>query len=191
MTPEEFRESRRQNVTIPNGMAFEIRRLGALDLISMGGSFDLRPLIGKTKQEVLKAVGKRAEDLFKSVLADFLKERGFLEKIVMAGIVSPKVVSEPNIQGTICIGDLTHEELDMLAGGILNFSFLTKQEAQRIDPLSETANSSITSMQSQGDTESSQAKSSQSPGNGNPPPTPSTSHVPAQESRKKLPPAPE
>lgn len=188
MTPEEFRESRRQNVELPNGMKFEIHRLGAIDLLRMGSSPDLRAFIGKEKQEVLKAVGKHAKDLWESVLRDLVKERGFLEKIVMEGVVSPKVVRESDAPETVYVGDLLHEELDMLAGKILNFSFLTKGEAQKIDPLPETESSSSISTPSGEDTEGSQAKSSQSPGNGNSQPTQSTSHVQAQDSQKKQPP---
>lgn len=186
MTPEEFTESRRQNVKLPNGMEFEIRRLGGLDLLAMGSSPDLRPLIGKPKQEVLKAVGKHLNDLWKNVLGNLMEDRGFLEKVAMAGVVSPKVVREPDVQGTICIADLLQEELSILVGGIFNFSFLTKQEAQRIDPLSETENSLSTSTPSEGDTEGSQVKSSVK--NESLPPTPSTSHVQAQESQKTTPP---
>ncbi len=189
MTPEEFRASRRQNVKLPNGMEFVIRRIGGLDLLAMGSSPDLRQFIGKSKPEVLKAIGKHLGDLFKGVLADLLEDRKFLEKIVMAGTVSPKVVREVDVEGTVCISDILQEELSIFAGGILKFSFLTKQEAEKIDPLSETADSSSISTPSEGDTESSQAKSSQSPGNGSQQPTPSTSHVPAQESLKKPPPA--
>lgn len=188
MTPEEFRESRRGKVKLPNGMEFEIRRLGALDLLAMGGSPDLRPLIGKPKAEVLKAVGKHLEDLWKNVLGEFAGDREFLEKIVMAGAVSPKIVREDSAQGTICIADLLQEELDILAGGILQFSFVTKREAQKIDPLSETEDSSSTLTPSEDAMESSQAKSSQSTAKDSQP-TPSTSHVPAQESQKKPQPA--
>ncbi len=166
-------------------MEFEIHRLGAVDLLRMGSSPDLRALIGKERQEVLKAVGKHAKDLWASVLRDLVKDRGFLEKIVMEGVVSPKVVRESDAPGTVYVGDLLHEELDMLAGKILNFSFLTKQEAQKIAPLSETESSSSTLMPSGGATENSQAKSSQSPENGSPQPTQSTSHVQAQEFQKK------
>jgi hypothetical protein len=189
MTPEEFRASRRETVELPNGMKFEIHRIGAVDLLRMGSSPDLRSLIGKEKREVLKAVGKHAKDLWENVLRDLTKDRRFLEKIAMEGVVSPKVVQEPNAPETVYVGDLLHEELDMLAGRILNFSFLTKREAEKIDPLSEIENSSITSTPSPSDMDASQAKSSQSLESGNPPPTPSTSHVPAQESQKKLPPA--
>lgn len=189
MTPEEFRESRRQKVELPSGMTFEIHRMGSLDLLRIGSSPDLRPFIGKPKQEVLKAVGKHAKDLWESVLRDLVKERGFLEKVVMEGVVSPKVVQESDAPETVYVGDLLQEELDMLAGKILNFSFVTKREAQKVAPLSTTEGSSSISTPSGGDTEGSQAKSSQSPGNGKPPPTPSTSHVPAQESQKKPPPA--
>lgn len=187
MTPEEFRESRRQKVELPNGMEFEIHRLSAVDLLRIGSSPDLRALIGKPKQEVLKAVGKHAKDLWESVLRDLVKDRGFLEKVVMEGVVSPKIVRESDAPETVYVGDLLHEELDMLAGKILNFSFLTKKEAEKIDPLSETESSSSISTPSEGDTESSQAKSSQSPENGSQQPTPSTSHVRAQESPKKTP----
>lgn len=187
MTPEEFRESRRQNVKLPNGMEFVIRRLGALDLLRMGSSPDLRSLVRKPKQEVLKNVGKHLEDLWKNVLGTIIEEREFLEKIAMEGVVSPKVVKEMDIEGTICVSDITQDELSILAGGIMNFSSLTKQEAQRIDPLSETGSSSSTLTPSEGDMEGSQAKSSQS--NGNSQPTPSTSHVQAQESPKKPRPA--
>jgi hypothetical protein len=189
MTPEEFRASRRETVELPNGMKFEIHRISAVDLLRMGSSPDLRPLIGKEKQEVLKAIGKHAKDLWESVLRDLAKDRGFLEKVVMEGVVSPRIVRESDAPETVYVGDLLHEELDMLAGKILNFSFLTKKEAQKIDPLSETEDSSSTLTPSGGDTENSQAKSSQSPGNGSPQPTPLTSHVPAQESQKKPPPA--
>ena len=189
MTPEEFRASRRQNVKLPNGMEFEIRRLGALDLLRMGGSPDLRPLVGKSKQEVLKSVGKHFNDLWEHVLGNLMEDRDFLEKIVMAGVVSPKVVKEQDAQGTVCVADITQEELSILAGGIMDFSFLTKKEAQKIDPLSETANSSSISTPSGGDTEGSQAKSSQSPGNGSSLPIPSMSRAPAQDSQKKPPPA--
>lgn len=189
MTPEEFRKSRRETVELPNGMRFEIHRLGVIDLLRIGSSPDLRAFIGKEKQEVLKAVGKHAKDLWESVLRDLVKERGFLEKVVMEGVVSPKVVQESDAPETVYVGDLLQEELDMLAGKILNFSFVTKREAQKVAPLSTTEGSSSISTPSGGDTEGSQAKSSQSPGNGKPPPTPSTSHVPAQESQKKPPPA--
>lgn len=189
MTPEEFTASRRQNVKLPGGMEFEIRRLGGLDFLVMGSSPDLRQFIGKPKADVLKAVGKHLEELFNGVLANLMEDREFLEKIIMAGVVSPKIVKEVGVQGAVCIADIMQEELSILAGGILKFSFHTKQEAQRIDPLSETANSSSISTPSEGDTEGSQAKSSESPGNGKPQPIPSTSHVPAQESQKKPPPA--
>lgn len=189
MTPEEFRASRRETVELPNGMEFEIHRLSAVDLIRMGSSPDLRPLLGKEKQEVLKAVGKHAKDLWESVLRDLVKDRGFLEAVVMEGVVSPRVVRESDAPETVYVGDLLHEELDMLAGKIMRFSFITKQEAQKIAPLSKTESSSSTLIPSENATEGSQAKSSQSPGNGNPPPTPSTSHVQAQESPKKPPPA--
>ena len=188
MTPEEFRESRRQNVKLPCGMEFEIRRLGALDVLRMGGSPDLRAYVGKPRSDVLKAIGKHLEDLWKGVLADLGNDREFHEKIVMAGVVSPKIVKEPEAPDTVCVGDLAQEELSILAGGILKFSLLTKKEAEKIDPLSETESSSSISMPSGGDTEGSQAKSSQSTGGGNSQPIPSTSHVPAQESQKKQPP---
>ena len=188
MTPEEFRASRRQNVKLPDGMEFEIRRIGGLDLLAMGSSPDLRPLIGKPKQEVLKAVTGHLENLFKNVLGDIMQDRAFLEKVVLAGVVAPKVVRETHAKGTVCISDITQDELFLIATGILNFSFLTKQEAEKIGPLSATENSSSISTPSESDTEGSQAKSSQSPGNGNPQPTPSTSRVPAQESPKKPPP---
>lgn len=189
MTPEEFTASRRQSVTLPNGMEFVIRRLGALDLLRMGSSPDLRGFIGKTKQETLRAVGKHLEDLWKNVLSNLMEDRAFLEKVVMAGAASPKVVKEQDVPGAVCVNDLLQEELSILAGGIMNFSFLTKQEAQKIAPLPETESSSSTLTPSVDDTEGSQVKSSQSPGNGNPQPTPSTSHVPTQESQKKTPPA--
>lgn len=189
MTPEEFRESRRQSVTLPNGMEFEIHRLGALDLLRIGTSPDLRPFIGKPRQEVLKAIGKHAKELWEGVLQDLMKERAFLERVVMEGVVSPKVVRETDTEGAVYVADLTQDELSMLAVGILNFSFLTKQEAEKIGPLSTTESSSSTSTPSVGVTEGSQAKSSQFPENGSPQPTLSTSHVPAQESPKKPPPA--
>ena len=190
MTPEEFRKSRRQNVKLPNGMEFEIRRLGGLDLLRMGSSPDLRGFIGKSKQETLKAVGKHLIDLWKNVLANLVEERDFLEKVALEGVVSPKVVREMDVEGTVCVADITQDELSILVGGIMNFSMFTKQEAEKIAPLSKTGDSLSTSTPSEGDTEGSQAKSSQSPENGNPQPTPSTSPVPAQESPKKPPPEP-
>lgn len=188
MTPEEFTAKRRKKIHLPDGSEFVIRRIGGLDLLAIGGSPDLRSLIGKSRQDVLKAVGKHLTDLWKSVLADLMNDRGFLEKIVMIGVASPKVVKEADVQGAICIGDFLQEELSLLATAILNFSFFTKKEAEKIDPLSETESSSSISTPSGGDTEGSQAKSSQSPGNGNSQPTPSTSRVLAQDSRKKQPP---
>lgn len=188
MTPEEFRESRRQKVKLPGGMEFVIRRLGALDILRMGGTPDLRAYIGKPRADVLKAIGKHLEDLWRGILADLGEDREFHEKIVMAGVVSPKVVKETELPDTVCVSDLAQEELSILAGGILKFSLLTKKEAEKIDPLSETENSSSISTPSGGDTEGSQAKSSQSTAK-DLPPIPSTSHVPAQEPQKKLPPA--
>lgn len=188
MTPEEFRASRRQNVKLPNGMEFVIRRLGGLDLLRMGSSPDLRGFIGKTRQETLKAVGKHLIDLWKNVLANIVEEREFLEKVAMEGVVSPKVVREMDVEGTVCVADITQDELSVLVGGIMNFSMFTKQEAEKIDPLSATENSSSTLTPSESDTEGSQAKSSQSPEIENSQPTPSTSPVPAPESPKKPPP---
>lgn len=188
MTPEEFRESRRQNVKLPNGMEFVIRRLGALDILRMGATPDLRAYIGKPRADVLKAIGKHLEDLWKGVLADLGNDREFHEKLVMAGVVSPKVVKETDVEKTVCIADLAQEELSILAGGILKFSLLTKQEAEKIVPLPETENSSSTLTPSGEDTGGSQAKSSQSTAKDSPP-IPSTSHVPAQEPQKKPQPA--
>ena len=188
MTPEEFTASRRQNVKLPNGMEFVIRRLGGLDLLRMGSSPDLRGFIGKTKQETLKAVGKHLIDLWKNVLANIVEEREFLEKVAMEGVVSPKVVKEIDVEGTVCIADITQDELSVLVGGIMNFSMFTKQEAEKIGPLSATESSSSTSTPSESDTEGSQAKSSQSPEIENSQPTPSTSPVPARESPKPPPP---
>lgn len=190
MTPEEFRESRRQKVQLLGGMEFVIRRLGALDVLRLGGTPDLRAYIGKPRADVLKAIGKHLEDLWKGILADLGEDREFHEKIVIEGVVSPKVVKEPELPDTVCVADLAQEELSILAGGILKFSLLTKQEAEKIDPLSETEGSSSISTPSGGDTEGSQAKSSQSTVTDSPP-IPSTSHVPAQEPQKKQPPAPE
>lgn len=191
MTPEEFTASRRQNVKLPNGMEFEIHRLGGLDLLAMGGSPDLSPLIGKPKQEVMKAVAGHVRNLFKNLLADLMQDRTFLEKVVLAGVIAPKIVRETHAAGTVCIGDLLQDELSLLAVGILNFSFLTKQEAEKVGPLSETENSCSISTPSEGATESSQAKLSESPKSGSPQPTPSMSHVQTPESPKKTPPASE
>jgi hypothetical protein len=169
-------------------MEFVIRRLGALDILRMGASPDLRAYIGKPRADVLKAIGKHLEDLWKGVLADLGNDREFHEKIVMAGVVSPKVIREPELPGTVCVNDLAQEELSILAGGILKFSLLTKQEAEKIGPLPETENSSSISIPSGEDTDDSQAKSSQSTVKDSPP-IPSTSHVPAQEPQKKKLPA--
>ncbi len=161
VTADEFRAKRRTVLELPSGDKFEIRKIGPMDLIKAGGTPDMKGLIGKTKPEVLRAIGKNAKEMFDRICKDFDSQREFYERLAIRACTNPKVSDNGNDPNTLDVHDLTFEECDFIAGGILKFAGVGKKEAETIGPLSETGETSQESTQFPAVTEGSPLKSSE------------------------------
>lgn len=162
VTAEEFKAKRRTILELPNGENYEIRKIGPMDIIKAGGTPDMKHLIGKSKPEVLRAIGKNAKDMFERICKDFNSQRAFNEKLIIRACTNPKVSENGNDPNTIDVHDLKDEECDWLAFGIMKFAGVVKSEAEKIAPLSGTGKPSKESTASPEDTASSPPSSSES-----------------------------
>lgn len=178
MEAKEFTAKRRQTVRLPDGSEFVIRRIGVMDVLVAGGNPDLMVFLqsnGRSPAKRAEAFAEKSKEMLERVQKDASEQRKFCEGIVRRGLVEPKIGGEEGI----ILADLTFEECDMLAGGILKFSGFTKEAAEAAAPLPGTGSSPETSMPAPGATDETPRVSS---GQSASKPTPSTSPVPGQAS---------
>lgn len=177
MKAQEFTAKRRQTVKLPDGSEFKIRRIGVVDLLVAGGNADLLVFLQKYGRSAKsqKEFTEKTQEMFERIQKSTAEQRKFCEALIRRGLVEPKIGGEDGLD----LADLTHEECDILGGGVLKFSGFTKEAAEAVAPLSRTGSSSKTSTPSPDATEPPQASSSDSETSK---PTPSTPPAPGPDS---------
>lgn len=178
MKASEFTAKRRQTVRLPDGSEFTVRRIGVMDVLVAGGNPDLMVFLqsnGHSPAKRAKVFADKSREMLERVQKDAVAQRKFCEGIIRRGVVEPKIGGEDGI----VLADLTFEECDMLAGGILKFSGFVKEAAEAAAPLSKTGSSSGISTPAPGATAEALRDSSGQPASR---PTPSISPAPAPAS---------
>lgn len=116
-------ELARLDVDCPGGK-YQIRKIGPAEMSSLGGGIDLTIYLKKEK------AGKQ--------LTDEEAERllNFQARVVVAGVCSLNVAHDES--GDINVRDIPQKDKDLLLAKILTFSQLSKEEAEKLRPLSPT-----------------------------------------------------
>ena len=114
----------RMDVECPDGRKYEIRKIDPAEMASLGGGIDLSVYL-KRQREKKDPTEKEAEQLLK-----------FQANVVVAGVSSMDITHDDS--GDINVRDVPQEDKDLLLPKILVFSKLSKEEAEKLRPLSPT-----------------------------------------------------
>lgn len=118
----------RMDVECPDGRKYRIRKIDPAEMASLGGGIDLTVYL-KRQRENKEPTEDEAEALLK-----------FQNAVVVAGVCSLDITHDD--AGDINVRDLPQEDKDLLLPRILVFSKLSKEEAEKLRPLSPTPESS-------------------------------------------------
>ncbi len=112
----------RMDVECPDGRKYRIRKIDPAEMASLGGGIDLAVFL-KKQRENKDPSEKEAGQLLE-----------FQDKVVVAGVCSLDITHDDS--GDIAVRDLPQEDKDLLLTRILVFSKLSKEEAEKLRPLS-------------------------------------------------------
>jgi len=130
-SPEEYKKGRWKEVTLPSTLpngehpVFRIRKLPArlsIELVRMLG-LSLSPDMDPEAFEKLVS-----EEIRKPRNVDKLTE--FIEKVLVACVVEPRITTDPNEKGAIYIDDLDPEDQVALIEAIWEYAGLTKEGSE-------------------------------------------------------------
>ena len=117
-------ELARMDVECPAGRKYKIRKIDPAEMSSLGGGIDLTVYLKKEK-----ASRELTEDESERLLK-------YQAKVVVAGVCSIDVTHDDS--GDINVRDLPQEDKDYLLPRILLFSKHSREEAEKLRPLSPT-----------------------------------------------------
>ena len=117
-------ELARMDVEVPAGRKYRIRKIGPAEMASIGGGIDLTPYL-KMEKEKKEPTEEEAIRLVK-----------FQDSIVVAGVCSLDITHDDS--GEIEVSDIPIEDKAVLMTKILLFSKLSREEAEKVRPLSPT-----------------------------------------------------
>lgn len=128
VTAGDLRSRMHIDVTMANGDVYEIRKIGPAEMAEIGGNIDLTVFLTKDGKSVNKRKTYTVE-----------QQRNILDyqaRVCARGISSMKV-GEKDGEGDIWIEDIPVSHRHQLFPKILVFSGASKEEAEKLAPLSE------------------------------------------------------
>lgn len=114
----------RMDVETPEGRKYRVRKIGPAEMGSLGGGIDLAHYL-KTEREKKQLTEEDAEKML-----------AFQDRVVVAGVDSMNVTHDDS--GDINVRDMPQSDKDHLLAKILTFSQLSREEAEKLRPLSPT-----------------------------------------------------